>query len=91
MANSKSARKRVRTAERNRIRNKNAKSAIRTAIKRVHEAVTDAQGADTINERLSAAYGKIDGAILKGIMHKNSGSRYKSRLASAVNKAAAAK
>ncbi len=89
MANSKSARKRVRTAERNRVRNKTAKSAIRTAIKRVHEAVTEDQGADAINERLSAAYGKIDGAILKGIMHKNSGARYKSRLASAANKATA--
>lgn len=80
----KSAKKRVDVAERNRQRNMAAKSAIRTAIKKV------LNGADeTIREEnLKTAYSLIDKAILKGILHKNTGARYKSKVAVAVKKSA---
>jgi small subunit ribosomal protein S20 len=80
----KSAKKRVDVAERNRQRNMAVKSAIRTAIKKV------LTGADTASreESLKQAYSLIDKAILKGILHKNTGARYKSKIATAVLKSA---
>ena len=72
----KSAKKRVDVTERNRLRNMAFKSAVRTAIKKVLSS-TDAA---TVTESLNQAYSLIDRAVLKGILHKNTGSRYKSRL-----------
>jgi small subunit ribosomal protein S20 len=88
MANNKAAEKRILTTERNRVRNKSAKSAIRTAIKRVHEAV--AQKSADMQTVLATAYSRLDGAVLKGIVHKNTAARYKSRLTAAVNTAQSA-
>ncbi len=88
MPNIKSAKKRVDVAERNRLRNQAYKSAIRTSIKRVLESVQDKADAAQIQERLAKAYSLIDRAILKGILHKNTGARYKARVAKAANKAA---
>ena len=81
----KSAKKRVDVAERNRQRNIAVKSAVRTAIKKVFNA-TDAS---TREESLKQAYGLIDSAILKGILHKNTGARLKSRMALFINKKSA--
>jgi small subunit ribosomal protein S20 len=80
----KSAKKRVDVAERNRQRNIAFKSAIRTAIKKV------LNGTDTVarEENLKQAYSLIDRAILKGVLHKNTGARYKSKIATAVQKSA---
>jgi len=80
----KSAKKRVDVAERNRQRNIDVKSAVRTAVKKVINA-TDAA---TRVESLKQAYSLIDSAILKGILHKNTGSRIKSRMALLVQKTA---
>ena len=85
MANIKSAKKRILVAERNRQRNVAAKSAIKTAIKK---ALTAAQEKDTeaVNTALSYAYKLCDKAAGKGILHKNTAARKKSRLTVAVNK-----
>ncbi|MBY0405772.1 MAG: 30S ribosomal protein S20 [Cyanobacteria bacterium] len=80
----KSAIKRVSVAERNRRRNMAFKSSVRTAIKKVFASLTDAQAADVA---LKNAYSLIDRGVLKGIVHKNAGARYKSRIARAINKA----
>ena len=77
----KSAKKRVEVAERNRQRNVAFKSAIRTAVKK---ALAD--GAQDTN--LKEAYSLIDRAVLKGVLHKNTAARYKSRVAKAMNKSA---
>lgn len=90
MPNIKSAKKRVEVAERNRRRNQAYKSAIRTAIKRVLESVQSQAEQQELQTRQSRAYSLIDRAILKGILHKNTGARYKSRLTKAVNKGTAA-
>lgn len=85
MANIKSSKKRVLIAERNRLRNVAMKSAIKTAVKKVLEA---AQGEDKelLNSSLSKAYQLCDKAVSKGILHKNTAARKKSRLTKAVNK-----
>lgn len=90
MPNIKSAKKRVDVTERNRLRNQAYKSAIRTAMKRVLESLQQKAAQDEISTRLAKAYSLIDRAVLKGIVHKNSGARYKSRLTKAVNRNQAA-
>jgi small subunit ribosomal protein S20 len=74
----------VDVAERNRQRNVAFKSAIRTAIKKV----LTGNDAAVREESLKQAYSLIDKAILKGILHKNTGARYKSKIATAVQKTA---
>lgn len=76
----KSAKKRVLVTERNRQRNMAFKSAVRTAIKKV---LTGAD-AEVRTESLKAAYSLLDRAVLKGILHKNTAARYKSRIAQSV-------
>jgi small subunit ribosomal protein S20 len=71
----KSAKKRVLVSERNRQRNVALKSAIKTAIKKVTESQEEAVRA----EALKQVYSLLDRAVLKGILHKNTASRYKSR------------
>jgi small subunit ribosomal protein S20 len=77
MANTPSAKRRIKVSERNRKRNQSAISAIRTAIKNVRLAKQKNEDAKDV---LNKAYSLIDKAILKGILHKNTGSRYKSRI-----------
>ena len=82
MANIKSAKKRILVTAKKTLRNKMIKSATKTAIKKVVLAPTkgDAQVA------LVAAVTAIDKAAAKGVYHKNTASRKKSRLAKMVNK-----
>ena len=87
MANIKSAKKRVLIAEKNRIRNVAFKSSIKTAMKKVLElAAADEQ--EALQAALSHAYKLCDKAVSKGILHKNTAARKKSRLTLAVNKLA---
>jgi small subunit ribosomal protein S20 len=81
VANIKSAKKRIKTTERNRVRNHAAKSAIRTAVKRVLEGVSTKESAVNLTETANKAFSLVDKAILKGILHKNTGARIKSRVA----------
>ena len=87
MANIKSAKKRVLIAEANRQRNVAFKSSIKTAVKRVLEL---AQGVDkeALNSSISKVYQLCDKAVSKGILHKNTAARKKSRLTLAVKKLA---
>jgi len=89
MANIKSAQKRAEVAERNRLRNAAFKSSIKTALKK---ALEFAQAKDTkqLDAALSQAYKLCDKAVSKGILHKNTASRKKSRLTIAINKLLAA-
>lgn len=90
MANIKSSKKRILTAERNRLRNVAFKTSIKTAVKKVVEA---AQGEDkeVLSGALSRAYQLCDKAVSKGVLHKNTAARKKSRLTKAINKLVAAK
>ena len=82
----KSAIKRVEVAERNRVRNKAWKSSIRTARSAVEELAP--QGEAKALDALKEAYSLLDGAVSKGILHKNTAARRKSRLAVAIQKLA---
>ncbi len=85
MANIKSSKKRVLIAERNRLRNVAMKSSIKTAVKKVLELSTT-DDKEALNAALSKAYQLCDKAVSKGILHKNTAARKKSRLTKAVNK-----
>lgn len=85
MANIKSAKKRILTAERNRIRNVAFKSSIKTAVKKVLE-LAKGSDKDSLSSAMSKAYQLCDKAVSKGVLHKNTAARKKSRLTKAVNK-----
>ena len=84
MANIKSAIKRVDTNNKKRELNLNFKSAMRTEIKRVEKLVEENNATDA-KAAFKVATKKIDKAIQKGIIHRNTGNREKSRLAQKVN------
>ena len=90
MANIKSAKKRVLIAERNRLRNVAVKSSIKTALKKVLE-LAKGDDKEDLNSAISKAYQLCDKAVSKGVLHKNTAARKKSRLVLAVNKIQAAK
>lgn len=85
MANIKSAKKRILTAERNHERNVAYKSMVKTAVKSVLSAA-QAKDSDALKAALSNAYKLCDKGVSKGIFHKNTAARKKSRLTKAVNK-----
>lgn len=93
MANNKSALKRIQVAERNRIRNKTYKSAVKTLMKKCLSAVEDyvhqpsPESLQEVKNRMAAAYSKIDKAVKEGVLHANNGARKKSRLARTLKKA----
>jgi small subunit ribosomal protein S20 len=93
VANTKSAIKRIQIAERNRLRNKSYKSAVKTLMKKYFQAV-EAYAANpseeqmsTVQQTMSAAFSKIDKAVKRNVLHTNNGARKKSRLAKALKKA----
>ena len=79
MANHFSALKRARQTERRTAVNRNNKSRLRTAIRRFREALSsgDAQNASAVYRATVSA---LDKSVQKGVIHKNTASRYKSRL-----------
>ena len=83
MANSAQARKRARQGETRRQHNASLRSMLRTAIKKVRKAVEagDKAAAQAV---LQSSQAVIDRISDKRIVHKNSASRNKSRLAQAV-------
>jgi len=85
MANIKSQIKRNRQNEKRHERNKAAKSALKTSTKKVHTAVADGDG-DAAQERFRALARELDRATSKGIVHKRTAARRKSRLAKSVNR-----
>ena len=87
MANIKSAKKRVLIAEANRQRNVAFKSSIKTAIKKTLE-LAGGKDKEALNTSLSKVYQLCDKAVVKGILHKNTAARKKSRLALAIKKIA---
>jgi len=83
MANIKSAKKRILTAQKRTEANKAQKSDLRTGIKKANTAIAD-NSADKV-ELVQSAIGKIDKAEKNGILHKNNASRKKSALARSLN------
>ena len=84
MANIKSAKKRVLIAKRNTERNVAFKSSIKTAVKKALSLVKGDE--KELQAALSKVYQLCDKAVGKGILHKNTAARKKSRLTKAINK-----
>lgn len=90
MANIKSALKRIQVSERNRLRNKSYKSAVKTLMKNYFAAVDQyaanpsAEAMELVQARMSSAFSKIDKAVKRGVIHPNAAARRKSRLARAI-------
>lgn len=87
MANIKSAKKRIKVTQAKTLRNKMAKSALKTSIKKYESAVV-AGNVDEAKVLLGSAIKSIDMAASKGMIHKNVASRKKSRLTLKLNKLA---
>lgn len=88
MANHFSALKRARQTEKRTARNRGAKSSLRGSIRTAREALAKGDG-NSAREALQMTAADIDRAASKGILHKNTAARYKSRLAARLNKLAA--
>ncbi|AEC02449.1 30S ribosomal protein S20 [Parasphaerochaeta coccoides] len=85
----KSAEKRERQNEKRRMRNRAAKSAIRTSVKKFKAAI-EAGDKATAETTMQRSFKLIDTAANKGILHRNTASRTKSRLHAHFNKMNAA-
>lgn len=84
MPNIKSAIKRVKTSEGRKVQNTTVRSSMRTAVKKVEAAISNNDGA-AAKEVLTSAASKLDKAASKGLIHKNTAARKKSRLMKKVN------
>ena len=86
MPNIKSAKKRVKVIATKTAQNKAMKSALKTYIKKAYVALDT--NADNKAEAVRLAVKKIDQAVAKGLVHKNTAARMKSSLAKRLNAAA---
>ena len=88
MANTAQARKRARQSQKRRLQNNALRSSLRTAIKSVRKSIATGNQAEA-QSSLRKATSVIDRIADKGIVHKNTASRYKSRLTHRVKAIAA--
>ena len=82
MPNIKSAKKRVKVIAIKTARNKANRSALKTEIKKANIAI---ESGENTQEAVRAAQKKIDQAVAKGLLHKNTAARKKSALAKKAN------
>jgi small subunit ribosomal protein S20 len=83
MANTNSARKRSRQAEKQRRHNSGLRSTLRSALKDVNKAIA-AGDKDVAKQALQRSTGIVDRIADKKIIHKNKAARHKSRLSAAI-------
>jgi small subunit ribosomal protein S20 len=79
MARHKSAIRQHRRSLRNKAVNTQSKSALRTHMRKIREAI-EAKDREGSVKMLPALFKAIDTSVKKGAIKKNTGSRYKSRL-----------
>ena len=84
MANHKSTIKRIRSDERKRIRNRFIRSRTRTFVKKAQNALNSGD-VDAARTATMEAIRQLDKAASKGVYHKNTAARTKSRLMSKLN------
>ena len=84
MANIKSQKKRIITNEKRRMRNRMVKSELKTAVRRVKDAVAEGNGKDAYAFACEACR-LMDKAASKGVIHKNQAANRKSGLALKIN------
>ncbi len=79
MPNHKSAEKRVRQNEKRRAVNRSNRGSVRTQIKKLRTALNAGDKAQS-QELLIPTIALIDKSVNKGVLHKNTAARHKSRL-----------
>jgi small subunit ribosomal protein S20 len=79
MANHLSALKRARQTEKRTAHNRANTSQLRTALRKFRQSLQSGKQADA-KSGFSATVSAIDKAVKKGVIHKNTAARYKSRL-----------
>jgi len=84
VANIKSQKKRIKTNEKARLRNRAVKSTLRTETKKVHVAI-EAGDRDAAVAAALVASRELDRAVSKGVLHKNQAANRKSGLMKAAN------
>jgi small subunit ribosomal protein S20 len=89
MANTQSAKKRVRASLRKRDRNRSTRSAVKTLVSRARRPAVP-EAASLTSEEVRRAISALDKAAEKGVLHANNASRRKARLMSALAKLAPA-
>ena len=85
MANSKSAEKRIRVAERRRLRNQPHRTAARSSVKKAETIIAEGDAATAI-DAVKRAISTLDRVADKGVIHRNNAARRKSRLMAKLNK-----
>jgi len=83
VANTRSAEKMIRVAERRRVRNRSVKSAVKTFIRKAERGIFG--GAEDSAVLVVQAISKLDKAASKGILHPRNAARRKSRLMKKLN------
>ena len=85
MAHHKSALKRVRQTIKHTALKRSQRADLRTVIKKFR-LILDEGNIDQASESYPEVQKKIDKAVTKGVLHKRTGARYKSRLALSLSK-----
>ena len=88
MAYHKSAKKRIRQTIKRTARNRTLRSSMRTAIKK-YRTLLEQGDAGVASEAYPKVQKTIDKMVTKGILHRNTASRYKSRLSQALGRLSA--
>ncbi len=88
MANTKSAKKAIKVAERRRAENKPVRSSVRTYFRKAVAAI--GSNAENTDEAITRAISALDKAAHKKVIHPNNAARRKSRLMARLNRARAA-
>ena len=86
MPNIKSAKKRVKVTKTKNLRNRMVKSQVKTAFKKFDLAL-EAGDKAAAQTAYSQAVSAVDKAASKGVIHKNTAGRHKSRMAVRLNRA----
>ena len=89
MANHYSELKRARQTETKTAANRANKSRLRTALRSLREAIVKGDK-EAAQKAYNSTASIVDKGVQKGVLHKNTASRYKSRLAARMRKATAA-
>ena len=81
-----SAKKRVRTAAKQQLRNKSVRSEVKTSITKAENLIFSGE-LEAAREAVAAAISSLDKAAEKGVIHGNNNDRRKSRLMKKLNQA----
>ena len=84
MANSRSALKRIRQSEKKRMRNKQVKTKVKNTIRSFFSALEE-DNQETATQQMKIVGKMIDKAASKGVIHKKTAARKKSRLTKKLN------